>query len=156
MHHHPPSISSAEAALRRAEEVCADRGVRLKKRHRRILEMVWRTQGPAKAYDLLAQLKEEETLPAPPTVYRALDFLRDHGLIHKLESLNAYVGCAHPHAHDHCYFLICTGCANVRECCGHDLTKAILDTADRSGFTPQRVTLEIEGRCQKCRTVAPQ
>ena len=79
-------------------ELCARRGARLTRLRRRVLELVWQGHAAVKAYDLLAELDRKDATAKPPTVYRALDFLMAHGLVHRLESLNSYVGCPQPGA----------------------------------------------------------
>jgi Fur family zinc uptake transcriptional regulator len=139
-----------DAALARAEEICQQKGVRLTDVRRKVLGIVWDSHGPSKAYDILKQLGDGDA--KPPTVYRALDFLQENGLVHKLNSLNAYVGCSHPEQHDECYFLICSACGEFEECCNPQLSYEILQTANRHKFTPSLVTVEIEGTCDSCET----
>ena len=138
-------------AMETAEKICKDRGLRFTELRRKILEMIWNNHGPVKAYDLIANLNDDHSPAKPPTVYRTLEFLLENGLIHKLNSLNAYVGCAHPLRHDECYFLICTSCQTVMECCNHTLAEAISDTMHENAFNPKHVTLEIEGKCAECK-----
>ena len=83
-------------ALDKAEALCSDRGARLTKLRCRVLELVWNSHAPIGAYDVLRRLSQEHQSAAPPTVYRALDFLLEQGLIHRIESLNAYIGCPVP------------------------------------------------------------
>jgi Fur family zinc uptake transcriptional regulator len=107
---------------------------------------------------LLDQLKVSRAKAAPPTVYRALDFLLEQGLIHRLERLNAFMGCNealeghdHDHAHDHPHqFLICRGCGVTREISDHAVAEAISAAAAKAGFSAARATVEIEGLCGKC------
>ncbi len=137
-------------ALARAEAICRDRGLRFTALRRKVLELVWASRGPAKAYDILKKLGGAAAAAKPPTVYRTLDFLLEHGLVHRLNSLNAYVGCGHPLQHDECYFLCCSGCGEVRECCSAALDRAISKAAGKNQFRPERVTLEIAGECEQC------
>jgi Fur family transcriptional regulator, zinc uptake regulator len=141
-----------EDALHVAERICAEKNVRFTPLRRTVLEMIWEHHGPAKAYDLLDKLKKEDASAKPPTVYRTLDFLLENGLAHKLSSLNAYVGCSHPLKAHACYFLMCTECGGITECCNSTLAQAITETARKNRFTPRRITLEIEGVCEECRT----
>ena len=85
-------------ALEQATAICAKRGARLTPIRRRVLELIWASHKPSGAYDILEALSQESRGKriAPPTVYRALDFLLEQGLIHRLESLNAFIGCPHP------------------------------------------------------------
>ena len=145
-----------ETALRQAEEACLRRGATLTPLRRQVLDLVLQAEAPVGAYALLDRLKESRPGAAPPTVYRALDFLLEHGLIHKLERLNAYIGCAdagHRHAHDHHHphqFLICRRCGATAEITDHGVAHAIEAAARRAGFTLAEATVEIEGTCARC------
>src|SRR5699024_2314500 len=107
-----------DAALARAEATCREQGPRLPTIRRRVLELIWASHRPSTAYDLLAAIHSERGKAAPPTVYRALDFLLDAGLIHKIESLNAVIGCDAGHADGSPKFLICHDCHRVAEIAG--------------------------------------
>jgi len=139
-----------EAALTRAETVCRQQGLRLTEIRRRILELIWASHRPSKAYDLLNTISHERGNAAPPTVYRALDFLLDARLIHRIETLNAYIGCAADHAQGHPKFLICHGCAQVTEIPAPAIDRAIRQAAIRIGFTTDQKTIEISGLCNQC------
>jgi Fur family zinc uptake transcriptional regulator len=133
-----------------AEAICTRDGARLTPLRRRVLELVWASHRPILAYELLDRLREERASAAPPTVYRALDFLMRHGLVHRIESMNAFVGCSMPeHPHDG-QFLICDDCNTVSEMDHGDIDALIRRHARRSGYLPQRQTVEIHGRCQRC------
>lgn len=140
-----------ESALQEAESLCNQSGLRFTALRRKVLGLVWSSHSPAKAYDILDKLGKGSASAKPPTVYRALDFLLENGLIHKLQSKNAYVGCAHPRQHNACYFLVCTDCGEINECCNNALPMVIEETARQHHFSPARVTLEIEGVCRDCR-----
>src|SRR5690606_10698879 len=89
-HDHEQCVSDALAA---AEQVCERSGARLTPVRRGVLGLVWQSHRPMGAYDLLDTLaREDDRRPAPPTVYRALDFLQEHGLVHRIASLNAFIG----------------------------------------------------------------
>lgn len=137
-------------AVAHAEQVCADRDLRLTPIRRRVLELIWTNHQPSKAYDLLEAIRGEPFSTAPPTVYRALDFLLDAGLIHRIESLNAYVGCDARHAAGSTMFLICRGCDRVAELPGTGVGKAIGRAAKRAGFAVDQETVEISGLCGGC------
>src|SRR5699024_1887306 len=111
-HDHGACISDA---LARAEACCRAQGLRLTATRRRVLELIWASHRPSKAYDLLEAINRERGNAAPPTVYRALDFLLTAGLVHKIESLNAFIGCSGTHAHAQPKFLICHDCQRVAE-----------------------------------------
>lgn len=141
-------------ALHQAEEICAVRHLRFTEIRRKVLELVWQNHGPVKAYDILDRLDGLDHRIAaikPPTVYRALDFLTENGLVHKINSLNAFVGCSHPLRHKECYFLICSDCGEAKECCNPDIIDAISKTSRRNEFQAEHVTLEITGECSDCR-----
>ncbi|MAZ02495.1 MAG: transcriptional repressor [Sneathiella sp.] len=138
-------------ALERAEEICAERDLRFTDVRRKVLELVWQSHGPIKAYDILDRLDQRIAAIKPPTVYRALEFLTENGLVHKISSLNAFVGCSHPLKHRECYFLICSDCGEAKECCNPDITDIISKTSQRNEFVADHVTLEITGECGDCR-----
>lgn len=140
-----------EEALQRADEICERRKVRLTPLRRRVLEAVWSGHKPVGAYDILTELTNERGLTAPPTVYRALEFLLENRLIHRIESLNAFVGCTKP-GRDHAWqFLICRACGRVAEISDAGLERSIAGAASRAGFTIQRRTIELAGLCSACR-----
>lgn len=139
-----------DAALGRAADVCAERGARFTSLRRRVLEIVWRSHRPLGAYDILQTLAGEGRSAAPPTVYRALDFLRGQGLVHRIESLNAYVGCAEPGHGARSQFLICQACGWAAELNDARLEHAISRSVASLGFKPARQTIEIAGLCPNC------
>ena len=140
-----------KTALAKAEEACATSGKRLTPLRRRVLELVWSSHLPVKAYDLLARLGSGREQAAPPTVYRALDFLQDAGLVHRIASLNAFVGCGEPRSHHVGQFLICTRCGAVAEMADADVSARIEQRAEQMGFRVARETIEVEGTCRDCR-----
>ncbi len=139
------------AALR-----CTKRGAKLTELRRQVLGLVLDHPEPSGAYDLLDRLRAMRGPSAPPTVYRALEFLVEHGFIHRVERLSAFVGCiddghhAHDHAHD-AQFLICTQCRRVTEIDDHAISHALDAAAARAGFSLARATIEAEGICSACR-----
>lgn len=144
-----------EATLDRAASQCAERGAQLTPLRRQVLRLVLAAEQPMGAYALLDRLREERGVAAPPTVYRALDFLLEQGLIHKLERLNAFLPCieaGHAHAgHDHQHqFLICGQCGATTELTDHAVAHALGAAAARAGFKPGRMTVEVEGVCARC------
>lgn len=140
-----------DEALCAAEEVCASRGLRLTPLRRRVLELVWAQHEPVGAYELLDALRAERGSAAPPTIYRALEFLLNNGLVHRIESLSAFVGCGAPGKSHTGQFLICESCGTVGELNDREI-EAILDRkAAEAGFSAVRQTIEIVGRCPGCR-----
>lgn len=150
-HDHDDCVKDALAA---ADISCQRQGAKLTAVRRRVLELVWASHDPVGAYGLLDRLAADGIKAVPPTVYRALDFLLQHGLVHRLERLNAYVGCSHqtgPHA---AQFLICTGCRQVAELEDPAIGQALADSAAARGFVVTRQTVEVEGLCPACRSIA--
>jgi Fur family zinc uptake transcriptional regulator len=148
-HEHDHGHCMADA-LREAERVCAQRGERFTPLRRTVFELLWSSHKPVKAYELLAQLALTHDRPAPPTVYRALDFLQEAGLVHKLESLNAYIGCGEPGRRHQGQFLICEDCGVVAELDDEFLTAMIDTNAKKIGFKVNDETIEISGLCRQC------
>ncbi len=107
---------------------------------------------PLTAYQLLDRLKEQRTGAVPPTVYRALNFLLEQHLIHKVERLNAFLPCAEGGSHDHAaQFLICARCGTVAEIEDRAVSAALESAARRSGFWAKATTVELDGTCSACR-----
>jgi Fur family zinc uptake transcriptional regulator len=137
-------------ALDRAAALCEQRGSKLTDIRRRVLELVWRSHAPVGAYALLDEIRKDGRIAAPPTVYRALDFLREQGLVHRLESLNAFVGCPRPDRSHVSQFLICTGCQAVAELDAPEVGSAVSERAAKAGFAVDRMTIEMHGLCPAC------
>jgi Fur family zinc uptake transcriptional regulator len=147
-HNHSRCI---EAALDKAAAVCMDRGVRLTKVRRRVLEIIWQRHKPLGAYSILDQLREDGRAATPPTVYRALEFLLDQGLIHRIASMNAFVGCSRPGHISDGQFLICRSCGSSIELNDGKLEKVIAQNSGSLGFAVEHLTIEISGLCPHCR-----
>lgn len=116
---------------------------------RRVLAALTATGAPMTAYQLLDRLRPEG-IAAPPSVYRALNQLVAAGLVHRLETLNAYIACGHPHRLGGPAFAICEACHRVTEVEDGDLLAAVDHWADRSGFRVERLAIEMVGRCARC------
>ena len=139
-----------EALLDRADSICVGRGARLTELRRQVLGLILDAEAPTGAYDLLDRLRTTRHGAAPPTVYRALDFLLEHGLVHRVERLSAFIGCvAHEEAHA-AQFLICRSCGKVMEIDDHGLAHALEHAARRLGFSVGKATIEAEGLCAAC------
>ena len=144
-------VHDSDGFVREVERACEERGLRLTPIRANALRLIAAAGRPVKAYELLDQMKATHGAAAPPTVYRALDFLLEHAFIHKLSSINAFVGCHHPGSAAHAVpFLICDGCQSATEL----EDPRIVDTLDASarslGFVPQAQTLEVHGLCAAC------
>ena len=146
-------VHDAEAFVRAVERACQQRGLRLTPIRARVLRLVAEAGRPVKAYDLLDMVRSGEGAgaDAPPTVYRALDFLLANGFIHKLQSVNAFVACHHPDSDQHSVpFLICNRCHNAVELEDADVVASLDERARALGFVPQAQTLEVHGLCAQC------
>lgn len=151
-HDHSHCVSHA---LSTAEYLCEQRGLRLTTLRKRVLELVWASHKPLGAYDILAVLSETDgRRAAPPTVYRALDFLLEHGLVHRIASLNAFVGCNHPGEMHQGQFLICRNCHTALELQHGSIGSAVLASAESVDFSVEGQTVEITGLCAACRKSA--
>lgn len=138
--------------LAEAEEICRVRGVRLTEQRRAVFASLVQHGHPLGAYDLIEKLRPSSgRSPAPIAIYRALDFLQQNGLIHRLETLNAYIACPHSHkASEPVAFLICEQCQHVEEASAEGVSKALNALAAASGFTAHRRVIELGGICQSC------
>ncbi|WHZ18666.1 MAG: Zinc uptake regulation protein Zur [Rhodanobacteraceae bacterium] len=146
-HHH-----DAAGIVREVEHECTSRGLRLTPLRREVLDLVAKARKPVKAYDLLESLRDNHAGAAPPTVYRALDFLLENGFIHKLESINAFVFCQHPAEAHQVPFLICDVCEGATELCDEgSIARLIEQQAKGFGFRAKAQTLEVHGVCKACR-----
>jgi Fur family zinc uptake transcriptional regulator len=143
--------SCASAAIAHAEELCAARAQRLTPMRRRVLEALLASHRPLGAYEIMERLADQGR-PAPITVYRALEFLRDNGLVHRIESRNAFVACVHHHADsDTIVFLICQRCGAVGEAPGGAVAETLKASCRAAGFAPKSPVIEIAGVCSHCR-----
>jgi Fur family zinc uptake transcriptional regulator len=143
--------SCASAAITHAERLCAARAQRLTPMRRHVLEALLASHRPLGAYEIMERLGHRAR-PAPITVYRALDFLRDNGLVHRIESRNAFVACVHPHSDsDSVVFLICENCGAVGEAPGGAVAETLKGSCRAAGFTPKSPVIEIAGICSHCR-----
>ncbi len=130
-------------------------GTRLTTLRKRVLELVWRSHQPLGAYDILGVLSEEDgRRAAPPTVYRALDFLLENGLMHRIASLNAFIGCNHPgRAAPGPVLLQGLPCAAI-ELEQPAISQAIVAGAAAVGFAVESQTVEVVGLCAGCQGAA--
>jgi Fur family zinc uptake transcriptional regulator len=147
-HNHTKCLADA---MQKAESICEQNNARLTPSRRRVLELIWQSHKAIKAYDLLEILQKEDKSAKPPTIYRALDFLTENGLVHKVESLNAYLGCSHPEQNGHsCQFFICRDCNDIHEFCDNNIFESINHNAEKIGFRPSAQTVEVLGICDNC------
>ena len=143
-------VHDARGYLRAVEAACAERGIRLTPLRAQVLGLIAAAGKPVKAYDLLDSMKLANGSSAPPTVYRALEFLLEQGFIHRLASVNAFVGCHHPQEPHSVPFLICDGCQSAIELEDERITRLLDAQAKALGFQPRAQTLEVHGLCATC------
>lgn len=142
--------------MERAQALCARSGARLTPIRRQVLEALASTHSPVGAYELIEKLEDAEgRRPAPITVYRALDFLLEQGIAHRIESRNAFVACARDHGTNGvAIFLICETCGAVGEAVSGTVAEALGAAAHDAGFLPRGQVIEIAGTCLHCRADA--
>lgn len=146
-HDHKKCVSEA---LGTAEQLCVVRGVQLTPIRQQVLELIWDSHKAVKAYDLLDRIKPLQNAAKPATIYRALDFLIEQGLIHRVESLNAFVGCScSGHQHEQ-LLLICNNCQEVEERSAPEVMQALSQEIKQADFIVHSKAIEIHGICAKC------
>src|SRR5207302_40950 len=119
---------------------------RLTPMRRHVLEVLTRNHKPLGAYELIEQVAVHGPRPAPITIYRALDFLTANGLVHRIESRNAFLACINNHASDApVVFLICEHCGAVGEAASGAVADSLNAAAKNAGFTPKRPVIELSG-----------
>ena len=138
-------------ALQHAERVCARRSRKFTPIRRQVLEALLSSHRPLGAYEVIEALAKTMSRPAPITVYRALDFLMENGLVHRIESRNAFLACAHDHDEAAMVaFLICERCGLVGEVPVAPIAQSLQASARATGFTPKMSIVEITGVCAHC------
>ncbi len=151
MNHRHDHDACKSDALAMAERLAQKRGEKLTKLRRRVLEIVLESHRPMGAYDVLGAMARDGTKPAPPTVYRALDFLRAQGFVHRIDSRNAFAACFAPDRPHRSHFLLCRACGQAAEIDDAALDSALAGASGRAGFTAESETVEITGLCAECR-----
>ena len=142
----------ASDAIAHAEAICTQRHERLTPMRRRVLEALLASHAPLGAYELIDRLSVRGARVAPITIYRALDFLRQQGLAHRIESRNAFIACVANHdSGDPVVFLICEKCGAVGEAASAAVADTIKSASRAAGFTPKTPVIEISGICAHCK-----
>jgi Fur family zinc uptake transcriptional regulator len=135
-----------------AESLCVERGQRLTPIRRHVLAALLGSHKPLGAYEIIERLAPKGVRPAPITAYRALEFLRENGLVHRIESRNAFIACVHNHAASALVvFLICERCGAVGEASSTEVTTTLTSAAHAADFTPKSPVIEVTGICSHCR-----
>jgi Fur family transcriptional regulator, zinc uptake regulator len=145
----------AADAIDHAERVCERRSQKFTPIRRQVLQALLSSHRPLGAYEVIDELAKSMPRPAPITVYRALDFLIENGLVHRIESRNAFLACAHDHdAAAMVAFLICERCGSVGEIPAAPLAQSLNAAARATGFAPKLSVVEITGTCAHCQNTA--
>lgn len=147
----PRAANEGDCLLQRAATQCQARGARLTPIRRDVLELLLRHENGLKAYELLKEIKRLRSNATPPTVYRALDFLIEQGLVHKIERINQFVACRHESHELPGLFLICPQCGKVSELHDANLMQALLRSIARAGHAPDCQEVEVSSTCPDCR-----
>ena len=156
-HHNVHHSDDVEIRLTKAVEHCLERGARFTPLREEVFRLILASDKPLGAYDLISAMQESRRLQddknkniAPPTIYRSLEFLISEGLVHQLNSLNAYVPCCHPRTEHAAAFLICQECHSVEECSNIPVDNIINFAQSDAGFEIQQAVIELKGKCRAC------
>jgi Fur family transcriptional regulator, zinc uptake regulator len=151
----PASPASLDAALAMAETYCRERGEKLTPIRRKVLELLLASGRATKAYSLLDEMRQIHPGSAPPTVYRALDFLLSAGLIHRIESINAFAVCHDLTQCQHGILVVCQQCGNVTELHEPKLRQALVAQIEAAGYRLSGDGIELKGVCAQCQAAQP-
>jgi len=146
-----PSSQQVASFIDQAEALCDRRKLRFTRLRKQVLELVCKAGQPVGAYQLLDQLRTTGRSAAPPTVYRALDFLLEQGLVHRLATNNTYLACAHPQHPHAAVFLVCSECGHTREVHTEGVIEELRQQAGEFDFTIRHASVEVTGLCSHCR-----
>ncbi len=152
---HVLSPQAVEQQLHNAEVLCKQQNKRLTPIRKQVLELLIRAQRGLKAYELLSQIRTLQPNAAPPTVYRALEFLTQLDLIHRLDAINAWTACVDVAGEPHDLLVVCTECGNVAELSAPSLSQQIRDCILQAGFALGSAETELRALCLQCHKTAP-
>ena len=145
------SDKNVTALIKNLESYCSEHGLRYTPPRYQVLQVIAGSTKPVGAYDIIEDMDKITDKPKPTTVYRAIDFLQQHGFIHKIESMNAFVVCHAGHSHDGSQFIVCDDCGKVEEVHLCHLPSDLERKVNETGFTMMYWNTEIHGRCDACR-----
>lgn len=143
-----------DRALGQAKAMVEGKGLRLTPVRLRTLEILLEAHRAMGAYEVLEKLASNGFAKQPPVAYRALEFLVEHGLAHRIRRLNAFAACMHPGEAHAPVFLICSGCGQIAESAGDAVAAALQDAAKSAGFSVERANFEAVGFCSTCQEAA--
>lgn len=141
----------ARSLMDAAHDLCAKRGLRLTPVREKVLELLLKSHAPLGAYAILSELASAGFRAQPPVAYRALDFLVENGLAHRIEKINAFVACSQPRKEHSPIFMICNDCHQVAETSVKPQSSSLDRTARAIGFNIQHTVVEAQGLCAQCR-----
>ncbi len=148
---HPDRVESALAV---AEALCQRRGRRFTPIRRKVLELLLQHERSLKAYELLDEIRAIYPNATPPTVYRALDFLLEEGLVHRVETLNSFMACGDAAGAPHNLLVVCTRCGNVAEIHDDIVRNRLADRIRTTGYRLAGEEIEVKALCVECQTDA--
>lgn len=147
---HACTAHRVEDALAVAEHLCAERGRRFTPIRRKVLQLLLQHQRSLKAYELLHEIRAVHPNATPPTVYRALDFLLEEGLVHKVDSLNTFIACGDAAGAPHNLLVVCTGCGAVAEIHDDIVRNRLAKRIESAGFRLAGQEMEVKALCPGC------
>ena len=145
-----PLHKQVKRFIAQADQLCAKRNQRFTALRKQVLSLVCQAEQPVGAYALLDLMRDSGRSAAPPTVYRALDFLLEQGFVHRLASNNTYLACAHPQHHHEAIFLVCKQCGFTQELHTDGIYNVVESKAKSSGFKVEHASVEVSGLCVRC------
>lgn len=148
-------VHDAGGYVQAVEKACEERGLRLTPLRAQVLGLIAAAGKPVKAYDLLDSMKTQNGSSAPPTVYRALDFLVEEGLVHRLDAINAWTACLDAAGEPHDLLVVCTQCGAVAELSDPELSRKLAERVANAGFALSGHETELRALCQQCRGSTP-
>jgi Fur family zinc uptake transcriptional regulator len=144
------AVEDAAGRIGQAERLCSALGIRLTSLRREVLEILLQADRPVKAYDCMERMRDAGRRVTPATVYRALEFLLEHGLAHRVNALNAYMACTDAREAHPMIMLVCSGCRKTVEFSDSALYGSMLDCFGGMGFSVTGGSIEIQGTCRDC------
>ena len=147
---HHDHEACAKSALDSARRACKHRHLKLTPVREKVLDILLGSHAALGAYDILEKLTVEGFRSQPPVAYRALDFLVEHGFVHKIERLNAFIACTSSDEGHSPAFMICKRCSQVAEAMSNPISTPLNKAAKAIGFSIDQTVLEVEGICSRC------
>lgn len=133
-------------------QFCGQLDLKLTSLRREVLYILWQADKPLKAYEILDTLVKTKSNAKPPSVYRALLFFLNHGIVHKIESIQCYTLCTFPVKHLVSEVLmVCNTCHHVTEIHDETLQALVFKLSDDNAFNLQQDAIELKGLCRSCR-----